>query len=175
MLDFAARIETGARYEAAFIKKLKAEGWTIFAPGLARLLPQGSSHPKIESPEGDFIGPDIMAWPPGGGRPLVCEVRMKSRQYWGGYILNAEEHGRVDRWRHLQGAQDACGGVCVVIADCAAREWLVAPVTRLRGKVYRQGDFWILPRDAFDNLETLFSPMGRENLIEESYDNEWPF
>ena len=105
----------------------------------------------------------------------MCEVRMKSRQYSTGFILNAEEHGRVDRWRHLQGAQDACGGVCVVIADCQAREWLVAPVTRLRGKVFRQGDFWILPRDAFDNLETLFSPMGRENLIEESYDNEWPF
>jgi hypothetical protein len=175
MLDFAARIETGAKYEAAFIKKLKAEGWTIFAPGLARLLPQGSSHPKIETPLGSFIAPDVLAWPPGGGRPLLCEVRQKSRPYWGGYILNAEEHGRVDRWRHLQGGQDACGGVVVVIADCEAREWLIAPVTRLRGKVYRQGEFWNLPRDAFDNLETLFSPMGRENLIEESYDENWPF
>ena len=30
MLDFAARIETGAKYETAFIRKLKAEGWTSF-------------------------------------------------------------------------------------------------------------------------------------------------
>jgi hypothetical protein len=175
MGNFAARIEIGAKFEVRFIEKMKAEGWTIFAPGLARLLPQGSSHPKIESPAGDYIAPDILLWPPEGGRPLLCEVRQKSRPYWGGYILNADERGRVDRWRHLQGAQDACGGMVVVIADCQAREWLIAPVTRLRGKVFRQGDFWILPKDTFDNLETLFSPMGRENLIEESYDENWPF
>ena len=177
MRDFAARLETGAAYERRFIQILRANGWTVFAPTLARLLPAGESHPKIQSPQGSFIAPDIVAWPPTGGPPLLLEVRMKSIPWDGSYPLNAGASGRVDRWLPLRGVQAACGGVCVVIADQHAKQWRIAPVSRLDGHVVRDGDFWLLPVHCFDLVEVLFNPKARKRFIQEAHENvaEWPF
>jgi hypothetical protein len=178
MNDFVARLEKGAAYERRFIAMLQSNNWTVFAPTLARLLPEGESHPKIQSPLGSFIAPDVLAWPPEcGAGPLLFEIRMKAAPWDGGYPLNAQARGRADRWLPLKGAQAACGGVCVTIADQQARQWRIAPVSRLINYVHRSGDFWLLPVCAFDPVAVLFKPNARERFIREAYQNEdeWEF
>jgi hypothetical protein len=175
MLDFAARLEAGADYESRLFQILKGKGWTIFAPARARLLPTGEAHAKIESPKGSFIAPDCMAWPHGGGLPLLLEVRMKRGPWDGAYPLNAAAKGRSDRWLPLQGAQRTCGGVCVVIADQQAKKWRIAPVTRLGAHIFRRGDFWMLPVFCFESISVLFNQTTRERFIAEAYKDEWDF